>query len=391
MTASMRSPDALPRRLLFVVNTAWFFMSHRLPIAEALMRAGVEVHLAAPAGDDLEEVAARGIVVHPLRLSRSGLNPVRELETIGDLVALYRRLRPDVIHHVTPKPVLYGSIAARLARMPAIVNAISGLGHAFVGTDRRARVMRAVASLLYRGTFRHPNAHTIFQNPSDRDILETIVPQIRGRSTLIPGSGVHLSAFSPTPFADGPVTVLLAARMLANKGVREFVAAARVLRHSGHDLRLALVGEPDTGNPTSIARDELASWADEGVVEWWGKRSDMPQVLAAAHIFCLPSHGGEGVPKSVIEAMACGRPVVTTDVPGCRDAVIDGETGLVVPPRNVDALVDALVTLAADASRRSQMGEAARARAEAMFSIEAVVNAHLSIYRRVAATTPRAS
>ena len=377
-------PTELPRRVLFAVNTGWFFLSHRLPIAKALQAEGVEVHLATSDGPDLAEVRAQGIEVHAIPLSRSGLNPAQELRSIAALVRLYRRLRPDLVHHVTPKAVLYGSIAARAAGVPSVVNAVSGLGHAFVGTGTRARLVRSGASILYKLAFRHPNAHTVFQNPSDRAILQRLVPAIAQGSSLIPGSGVPLDIFAPSRPPEGPLTVVLAARMLRNKGVGEFVAAARELRNCmTPPPHMVLVGVPDAGNPTTITADQLTSWASSGMVEWWGHRSDMAQVLRGAHIFCLPSHGGEGVPKAVLEAMASGRPVISTDVPGCRDAVVDGETGILVPPRDVPALASAIAALARDPALRAAMGEAARRRAEALFSIESVVQQHLSIYGRL--------
>lgn len=377
-------PTELPRRLLFAVNTGWFFLSHRLPIAKALQAEGVEVHLAASDGPDLAEVRAEGIEVHPIPLSRSGLNPAQELRSIAALLRLYRQLRPDLVHHVTPKVVLYGSIAAQAAGVPSVVSAVSGLGHAFVGTDTRARLVRSGATILYKLALRHPNSHTVFQNPSDRAILQQLVPSIALDNSLIPGSGVPLEIFTPSQPPDGPVTVVLAARMLRNKGVGEFVAAARELRgRITPPLRMVLVGLPDAGNPTTITADQLTSWASDGIVEWWGHRSDVAQVLCDAHIFCLPSHGGEGVPKAILEAMASGRPVISTDVPGCRDAVVEGETGILVPPRDVPALADAIAALAHDPSQRAAMGEAGRRRAEALFSIESVVQQHLSIYRRL--------
>lgn len=374
----------LPSRLLFVVNTGWFFLSHRLPIARALQAHGVEVHLAAPNGADLVDVEAHGIHVHPILLSRSGMNPVTELWSIVGLTQLYRQVKPDLVHHVTPKPVLYGSIAAQLARVPAVVNAVSGLGYAFVGSDLRAQAIRAAASGLYRLAFRHPNIQTVFQNPTDQAVLDSIVPGLRGRSTLIRGSGVALDQFRPSPSPEGRVTVLLAARMLRNKGVYDFAAAARRLQASMTEPpRMVLVGEPDVGNPTSVSASDLMEWSSEGLVEWWGKRSDMADVLRKAHIFCLPSHGGEGVPKAILEAMASGRPVVATDVPGCRDAVEDAVTGLIVPPRNPERLAQAIATLSGDPRLRASMAQAARDRAEALYSVEIVVQDHLSIYQRL--------
>ena len=363
-------------KILIVVNHAGFFLSHRLPIALAAKERGWDVHIATPRSKHVPRIEEAGLNWHPIRLSRSGLNAFAELRTIVDLYRLYRELRPDVIHHVTTKPVLYGTVAARLSRMPAVVNALAGLGHEF-----RSGLLRRLVRTAYTVALRHPNVHFIFQNDEDRDSF------LQGRKipadavTMIRGSGVDVERFVPVrDRSSSTLTVILASRLLFTKGVAEFVEAAGRLKRRGIDARFVIVGEPDPDNPGSIPLAQLQAWAANGDVEYWGRREDMHRVLADADVFCLPTYYREGVPKAVIEAAACGLPVVTTDTPGCRDVVHDGENGLLVPPRDVDALERALEKLLTDPELRKRMGEAGRERVLRDFSLSRVVNATLKIY-----------
>lgn len=370
------------RRLLFVVNDAPFFVSHRLPLAVAARAAGYEVHAAVPADTPAtSRITAAGIAVHHLPLHRSATNPVSEARTVIALVRLYRRLRPDIVHHVTVKPVLYGSMAARLTRVPAVVNAVSGLGYIFLAQGPSAAARRAAVRAAYRVAFRHPRVRTIFQNPDDLEGFTRSGLLPAHSAVLIRGSGVDLREFTATPEQDGRVIVMLPARMLWDKGVGEFVAAARQLNAVGVDARFVLVGESDL-NRAAVPTEQLRAWHDEGTVEWWGRRDDMPATLARAHVVCLPSYR-EGLPKVLLEAAACQRAIVTTDVPGCRDAIENGETGLLVPVRDADALATAIRRLVGDPVLRQRMGRAGRARAERDFSVARVVEATLATYREL--------
>lgn len=367
-------------KVLIVVNHAGFFLSHRLPVALAAKARGWEVHIATPRSKHVPRIEAAGLQWHPIRLSRSGLNAFAELRTIVDLVRLYRAIRPDVIHHVTTKPVLYGTLAARIARMPAVVNALAGLGHVFYDSGAN-RLLRSVVLAGYSLALRHPNVHFIFQNDEDRDVFLQRRWVHRDAVTMIRGSGVDVERFVPAPRIEGVApTVVLASRLLYTKGVPEYVEAARRIRGRGSSARFVIVGEPDPDNPGSIPLAQLQAWAEEGSVEYWGRREDMPEVLAAAEVFCLPTYYREGVPKAIIEAAACALPVVTTDTPGCRDIVRDGENGLLVPPRNVDALEQALEKLLADPELRRRMGDAGRLRVMQDFSLSQVVDATLRVY-----------
>jgi glycosyltransferase involved in cell wall biosynthesis len=275
------------------------------------------------------------------------------------------------------KPVLYGTIAARLTSRPRVINAVAGLGWVSskdggAASRRRAFVRRALGSLLRSGT-------TIVQNPDDeRFLIEAGVPAPRIRR--IAGAGVDLDHFAPAPEPPGDPTIVLAARLLWTKGVGDFVAAARLLRHRGVRARFLLAGSPDPANPASIADAEIASWIASGVVEHLGRVPDMAPVLAKSHIACLPSYYGEGIPKTLIEAAAAGRPIVTTDMPGCREAVTHGENGLLVPPRDPASLAEALATLIDDAALRQRMGAAGRARATRVFGLDRILQQTLDLY-----------
>lgn len=284
---------------------------------------------------------------------------------------------------MTIKPVLYGGIAARLAGVPAMVAAISGLGFVFVAGGLKARLLRAAVGRLYRLALGHRNSRIVFQNTADRDVLARLGAVRAEQVVMIRGSGVDLGQYRVVPEPAAPVTALMAARLLRDKGVREFVEAARLLRQRGLSVRMQLAGGVDPGNPASITPEQAAQWQDEGCVEVLGERKDIAALYGAAHMAVLPSYR-EGLPKSLLEAAACGRAVVTTDVPGCRDAIDPDVTGLLVPPRDAPALADAIARLAEDASLRQRMGAAGRALAEREFGIEDVCRRHLAIYRALA-------
>ncbi|SHH04949.1 Glycosyltransferase involved in cell wall bisynthesis [Pollutimonas bauzanensis] len=368
-----------PRRLLFVVNNPAFFLSHRLPLALGAQRAGFEVHVATMDGPSVPQIVEHGLAHHVIPMSRSGKHPVQETQSIYALWRLFRRLRPDVVHAVTIKPVLYGGIAARLAGVPAYVAAISGLGFVFTKRGQGLDFLRLAATLLYRLALGHPNSRVIFQNVNDRDVLRKAGVVRPEQVVLIRGSGVDLNEFQAVPEPDGPPVAIMAARLLRDKGAVEFVEAARLAAGHAGGLRWVLAGGPDAGNPASVSEEEFARWQREGVVECLGERSDIAALYQQSHIAVLPSYR-EGLPRSLVEAAACGRAVVTTDVPGCRDAIEPGVSGLLVPVRNARALADAVMRLAGDAQLRHQMGEAGRRLAEREFDIRKIVQTHVDLY-----------
>ncbi len=368
--------------LLFVVNTPEFFLSHRLPLAIGAKNAGFTVHIATGPGSACQEITKLGFEHHVLPISRSGRNPFAELRTLWELYRLMRMIRPNLVHLVTIKPVLYGGLMARLSGVPAMVAAISGLGTVFVDRDQKRSWIRLSVEWLFRLALGHLNAKVIFQNPDDRAVLTRMGAVSKDRTALIRGSGVSLASCPMRPEPEGVPVVTFAARLLEDKGVREFVDAARLLMQRGVKARLWLAGSLDPGNLTSVSEDVLSQWSKEGVVEVLGHQSDIPNLFANSNTAVLPSYR-EGLPKALVEAAACGRAVVTTDVPGCRDAIEPESTGLLVPARDPSGLADAIQFLIENPARRKQMGASGRVFAEREFAIERVVDAHLAIYQEL--------
>lgn len=366
-------------KFLLFANTSWYLYNYRLPLVRTVSTRG-EVTLLAPPDDYSARFKDEGVRWLPFQLSRRGMNPLAELLTIFRLARLYRRERPDIIHHFTIKCVLYGSIAARMAGVRGVVNSVTGLGYVFSRHDFRGRLLNAFVRAFYRFALR--GTQVIFQNADDRDLFvrEGLLDPVR--VTLIPGSGVDLTRYEVREEADGTPIVLLAARLLWDKGVAEFVEAARRIRTLGLPARFVIVGDTDAGNPAAIPADQLRAWNEAGDVEWWGWRDDMPEVVASSHIVCLPTFYKEGLPRLLLEGAACGRPMIATDIPGCREIVTHNVNGLLVPPRDVDALTESLRTLLTDASLRARMGAAGRARVEKEFSVEHVNEATLNVYAK---------
>lgn len=373
------------KKILFVVNAPGFFLSHRLPLALTAKKAGCDVHVATADGPEVESIQAYGIRHHAVQFARSGQNPTDEFKTFIRLINLFRRLKPDLVHLVTIKPVLYGGLASRIAGIKSVVAAISGLGTVFLATSVPTRMRRWIVTRLYSAALKQKNLAVIFQNPDDRDLLLSLGAVHKSETRMIRGSGVALSNYPyiPEPVDCKPV-VVMAARLLRDKGVFEFVEAARLLHKRGVDVQMRLIGSTDPGNPTSVTQQEVKHWTQESVVELLGFRSDIAAQYAAANIVCLPSYR-EGLPKSLVEAAACGRAVVTTDVPGCRDAITPEKTGLLVPPHNAEALADAIQKLVEDPELRQQMGAAGRKLAEDAFAIEKIVEQHMHIYAELLA------
>lgn len=372
-------------RLLFIVNVDWFFLSHRLPIAIAARDAGFDVHVGAGMTGPATAIEQHGLTFHPLDIDRRSAGPLAAVRLLLAMRRLMKRVDPQVVHLVTIKPVLLGGLAARWCNVPRVVAAVSGLGYVFTAEGAVASVRKLAVSALYRLALVRRGVQVIFQNEDDRAMLQRHAGIQDDQVVLIRGSGVDLRQWKAQPMPSGPPVVLMAARLLKDKGVIEFVEAARVLRgHAG--ARFVLVGDVDPGNPTSITRQQVDGWVREGVIDWWGPRNDMPAVLASAHIVVLPSYR-EGLPKVLLEAAASARAVVTTDVPGCRDAIEVGHTGLLAEARNARSLTDAIRELLDDPARRDTMGQAGRGLAEEAFDIRAVVEKHLVLYSQAISQT----
>lgn len=366
-------------RLLFIVNVDWFFVSHRLPIAEAAIREGYEVHLACASTGLKEELEARGLIVHELKLGRRDLSPTSLGGAVMRIAALLRLIRPDIVHLITIKPVLLGGIAARIAGVKNVVAAISGLGYVFISQGLSARVRRAFVSLLYRLALGSRHVVAIFQNPADAADVSKLAGLRAEQVKMIRGSGVDLEQFSPEPLPTGHTVLTFAGRLLIDKGLREFIDAAYMLKAQGVEARFLVAGDPDPDNPSSVDAAQLERWQEEGVVELIGSQEDVEDLFARSHAVVLPSYR-EGLPKTLAEAAACGRAVVTTDVPGCRDAVTPHKTAFLVPPMTVEPLAMAMKQLIEDRELCAAMGRAGRKLAEEAFGIDGVVDAHLSIY-----------
>ncbi len=370
-----------PPKLLFVVNIPRFFLSHRLPLALAAQAAGYETHVAASAADraSAQRIKDAGLPFHPLPLSQHGLNPIREIGTLLALRRLYRELKPDLIHHVSIKPILYGGIAARLAGGPRAVHALSGLGYIFVSRDIKARLLRVLCQPAFKIALAGANSRMIFQNRDDRQFFLQHGLIDEDRTVLIRGSGVDEQQFSPRDAerSSKPV-VLFAGRLLWRKGIGDFVEVARRLRGQAH-FRVA--GYEEETSPLNVAASQLRAWADEGLIDWLGKREDMPEVYADCDILCLPSTYGEGVPKVLIEAAACGRACIATDSPGCREIVQDGVNGLLVPPCDLEALTEAVRRLIRNESTRRDMGARGRQIVLEGFTRRQVTDKTLALYR----------
>ena len=369
-------------KLLFVINTPEFFLSHRLPLALAARDAGHSVQIATGPGAACEQIKTMGFVHHCLPISRSGAKPWMELYSLWSLWRLLHGIRPDILHLVTIKPVLYGGMMARLSGIPAVVAAISGLGSVFVTSSRSAKWLRYGVKLLYRLALGHPKVMAIFQNADDQSILIELGTVREDQTILIRGSGVSLTDHSIEPEPEGELVVTFASRFLKEKGILEFIAAARILKERGIGAHFWLVGQPDHGNRSSISYEEVERWQKEGLIEYLGYRTDIADVFSRTNLVVLPSYR-EGLPKVLIEAAACGRAIVTTDVPGCRDAIEPNVTGLLVPARDATALANAIEKLLNDPYLRKSMGAAGRELAELEYGIDKVVEAHLKIYREL--------
>ena len=385
--ASPAPPPAAPRRakLLFLTTEDWYFCSHRLPVARAARDAGIDVVVAARVRAHGAEICGEGFALRPLAWRRRGDGPIAAARAIAAIARLYRAERPDIVHHVALKPVLFGGLARRLAFAgmaggPAIVDSVMGLGSGFSARDRAAWLRRPLLRLALRLAVGGGAGRVIVQNPEDAAALAGFGVD-RRRIALIRGSGIDIRHFQPLPEPGGEtVRVALVSRMLRQKGVLEAAAAIRRLRARGLPIELLLAGPTDPDNAGSLGAEALVRLASEPGIKWLGPVADVREVWGRAAIAVLPSTYGEGVPKALLEAAACARPIVATDVPGCREVVRPGETGILVPANDPAALAEAIAALAADAALRRRLGQAGRALVESAFAEEIVARDTLAVY-----------
>lgn len=380
MADALNGPHEMGRRprLLYVVTEDWYFLSHRLAMARAARAAGFEVHVATRVVDGAARIEAEGFILHPIPFVRGRLSPSGTLAAIRALRRVHAVIAPAIAHHVALQASVLGSLAT-LDRPVARVNALTGFGYTFTSNTLKARFIRRVIGALLRPLFDRPGSVALVQNPDDRSTLLSlgIAPE---RIALIAGSGVEIDRFKPMLEPEGIPTAAFVGRLLDDKGIRVLVEAMRLVRRRGSQVALLIAGTPDPANPTSVPLPEAESWNREPNIKWLGNVDDIPALWARAHIAVLPSRR-EGLPKALLEAAACGRPMIAADVPGSREIVIPGETGLLVPVDDASALADAIETLAADSALRATFGDNARRLVMERFSDAIIARQIVDLYR----------
>jgi len=367
-------------RLAYIVTEDWYFLSHRLPMARAARDAGFDVHVLARVKDGREAIEAERFTLHPLDWSRGSLSPLGNAAAVTDIARRLRSIAPDIVHNIAMKPALLGSLAAMRVPGAAVVTSITGVGSAFLSPSLAGRIAKGALGHTLAMLLNRRRARAVVQNPDDRSMLAKLGVR-PDHIVLVPGSGVETEQLLPVAEPPvPPVRVAFVGRMLEDKGVRALIEAHRILRRDEVAVELLLAGEPDPENPTSIPRAELEAWAREPGVTWAGHVANIAELWARSHIAVLPSRR-EGLPKSLLEAAACGRPMVATDAPGCREVAIPDRTGLLVPVDDARALAAALSRLAGDADLRARFGAEARRLAVERFSAAAIGAQTVALYR----------
>ena len=366
-------------KAILFANTDWYLFNFRLAYAVFLKAKGWKICFLSPNGEHVKKLEEAGFRHIAIEFSRKGLNPLQEKETIRRIKAIYAQEKPDLVHHFTIKCDIYGSLAAKELGISAVINSITGLGYMFLSDKPHVKLIREVVKRLYRKAL--SGTEVIFENPDDRKLFMEMDLVQENNSHIVPGTGIDTEKFIPVPPPNSVPLTILPSRMIWDKGVGEFVEAAKMIRESDVNARFALVGNNDIGNPTCIPFDKLTQWQKEGNVEWWGWQDDVATVISMSHIVCLPSYR-EGLPKILIEAASSGRPIVTTDVPGCREVVEEGVNGFLVPPKNAEKLKDALLKLIENEDLRTKMGEASRELAKDRFSDQIVNEAIYAVYQK---------
>jgi glycosyltransferase involved in cell wall biosynthesis len=370
-----------PRRLLYVANEDYAFLMHRLPMARAAREAGFEVHVATNVNLGAQAIEAERFTLHPIPFRRGGLSPSSALPTIRAIRQVEAAIKPDVVHHAGLQSSVLGSLAGLGSRTP-VVNAITGLGYIFTSVTWRSRLLKRAMTWLLPRLMNRASSCVLVQNPDDRAALRAL--GIRDdKITLIPGSGVDTERFQPLPEPNGPITFGFAGRLLTDKGIRALVAAHRQLRQEGHDFNLLIAGNPDPANPASVSAAEIDQWRQQPGITLLGHIDDIAALWRRCHIAVLPSHR-EGLPVSLLEAAACGRPLVSTDAPGCREIAINDQTGLSVPIEDPAALAQAMKRLAQSPELRARYGRTARQLVEDRLSARIIGRSVVALYNRLA-------
>lgn len=371
----------MKKKILFLVNDLSFFISHRLQIAESAVALDYSVFVGyGELGDcKIGFLKKRNIEVIYIPMDRAGMNPFKEIKSLFLIFKSFSKIKPDIVHLVTIKPYLYGGIIARMIGVKGVVSSVSGLGTLFIDKKLNAKVLRILLYPIYKYAFNHPNQIVIFQNNDDLNEFTKKKILKFSKTIIISGSGVELKNFVNLEEPFGTPVVCFAARLIKDKGVFEYISAARLIKKRGIEAKFLLAGDLDTKNPTGLNFSEVQEIKNEGLIEVLGYHNEIPDLYAKSNIICLPSYR-EGLPKSLIEAAAASRAVVTTDVPGCRDAILHNKTGILVPVKNAAKLAEAIIWLIQNPSKRVKMGKAGRELAEEKFQIQKVIENHLIIY-----------
>lgn len=370
------------KKILFVVNVDWFFLSHRLPLALEAKRSGYTVYIAAADTGKAKDVKSYGLHFIDVQFLKSSETIFKEILVVHKLRKLYRKINPILIHHVTIRPVLYGSIAARAEKIPAVLNALSGLGYVYINNTFKNKIARIIFDQLFKWGFNHPNNILVLQNPDDVQVIlaRKIISITKIR--IIPGSGVDTDLYKPKPNRSSDkeaIRIALIGRMLFDKGITEFVEAARICNSNEINATFHLYGAPYDNNPMSVSNRQLAMWNKEGNVQVHGYVDNIPEILNQLDIVCLPSYR-EGLPKSLIEASSAGLPVIATNVPGCREAVLDGISGYLVEMKNSASLAQRIEELANDPKKRKAFGIKGRELVIKKFSLQIIIKKTMECY-----------
>jgi glycosyltransferase involved in cell wall biosynthesis len=385
----MQPADRKPAHVLFVGNSALYFILHRMGLARALVARGYRVGALLPAPVSVEHrtrIAAAGIVIHEYPYEAAGMNPLVEVRTLFALWRLYRELQPDIVHHLTVKPALYGGAVSRWLGTKTRIQSIMGLGFLFNATNLTPRAVRSVLAPAFRYALGGRKSILTLENSDDWERLRShgfLPGNDWPRVEILPGSGVDPNDYDPDAKPEEPPIVAFAGRLTRSKGIVEFIEAARLVRANYPASRFVVCGGIVAGNPAAVSEADLRAWAGEGVIEWWGHRDDMPSVMGRASVVVLPSYHGEGLPRALLEAAAAARPIITTDTEGCREIGRNGVNGLIVPVRDVGALAEAISKLLSDPELRTRMGKEGRRIVEQEFSLEIVLRRTLALYDRI--------
>ena len=371
-----------PHKLIFLVTEDWYFHMHRLPQARAARDAGFDVCVATRVVAHGDKVAQEGFRVIPLKWKRGSLNPLAALRDIHEIRKMYRREKPSIVHHVSLKSVLLGTIAARATKVPVIVNAFTGLGLLFLGTTAKIKLLRLAVFPLLRAALHNSRVQVMTENHDDLKTLISLRMVEPAQAIVIRGSGVDVDHYAVLPEPAGPPVAACAARMLRGKGILVLAEAMQMLEGKS-DLRLLLAGAPDPDTPDSLSEPEMNKVASQPNIEWLGRISNVRDLWSRVHIGVLPSVTGEGLPVSLMEAASCGRPLVTTDVAGCREIVENGVNGILVPSKDAAALADALLALANNPALRAEYGRNSRHMVETELSAQSVGSATVALYKRL--------